>query len=98
MQGFGSDGLLTEFATAALTTGYGVWKPTDDNGSFEYTFRELVMDSGTLIGCVIVNQAGSVSADGLSYASSGGGRIYSPAGEPLGPPSESATHATRITL
>jgi hypothetical protein len=97
LQGFGSDGLLSEYATAGRTTGYGVWKATNKHGRFVYTFRELVFNSdNSLLGYVVVKQAGSVSADGLSYSSSGQGQVYTLAGTPLGPPSHSSTRATRI--
>jgi hypothetical protein len=97
LQGFGSDGLLSEYASADRTTGYGVWKATGAR-SFKYTFRELLFNTdNALEGFVVVKQAGTVSANGLSYTSTGEGQVFSLTGAPLSPPARSTTHATRIT-
>jgi hypothetical protein len=99
LQGFGAGGLLSEFASATRTTGFGVWRATDRTGGFAYTFHELeFLPDGTLAGYVIAHQTGRVSPNGQSYTSSGSGQIYSPAGVALAPPSQTSTNGTRITL
>jgi hypothetical protein len=99
LQGFNRDGLLSEWGTAGRTTGYGVWKATNDHGGFQYTFRELELDqNGNLVGYAVVKQTGTVSPDGSTYSSSGAGQLYSPSGTPLGPPSQSKVQATRMGL
>jgi hypothetical protein len=96
LQGFDRGGVLSEWATAGGSTGFGVWKSTNDHGGFAYTFRELVLENGNLVGYVVVKQTGTVSPDGSSYTSSGRGQLYTPGGTPEGPASESTTQATRI--
>jgi hypothetical protein len=99
LEGFGADGLLSEWATAGRTTGYGVWKPTNQHGGFTYTFRELALSADdALLGYVVVTQTGSVSADGKTYSAAGHGQLYSLAGKRLGPPSATKTRAARIRL
>lgn len=99
LQGYASDGLMSEFPTATKTTGFGVWKATNRHGGFSYTFREFVFNpSGGLVGYVVVKQTGAVSADGATYRSTGSGQLHSPAGPPLGPPSSTSSVGRRITL
>jgi hypothetical protein len=99
LEGFGTDGLLSEWATAGRTTGFGVWKATNKRGGFTYTFRELALSAdNTLLGYVVVTQTGSVSAGRKAYSASGHGQLYSLTGARLGPPSTTRTQATRIGL
>jgi hypothetical protein len=100
-QGFNKDGLVVEANTAGTGTGVGEWKPNGKKGGFEYTFREIITTPGTCCDSyiyVIVRQTGTVSADGKSYSSSGSGQVYSSTGAPLGPPSQTVSEGTRVTL
>jgi hypothetical protein len=99
LQGFGGGGVLSEFASATRTTGYGVWRDTDKRGGFAYTFHELEFaPDGTLVGYVVVHQTGRVSSDGQSYTSSGTGQLFSTAGDALAPPSATTTVGNRVTF
>ena len=98
VQGYGRDGLVSESATVSDGSGYGQWKPNGKPRGFDYTFHELIpLPNGDYL-YVIVKQTGTVSQDGKTYTSKGGGQVYTSAGTPAGPASETESVGTRITL